>query len=165
MGEVNQAKCDLIEGYLKQYGWNFNRTDQMGKWITMIRSEVSLHELIIVVNEWWILFIINPFVVGPKDEVCQRRLYKHLLCLNPDYCGMKYSLTLEGDVLISVEMPYDTPDFFQYQEFTQALDVIFYHCNKHYPELIQLAVNPNAPSRYLDPPPPKAGSGTDVDLS
>ena len=158
MGELNQAKCDLIEQYMTQYGWNFNRGSEMGKWNMMIRSDVALHELFITIGEWWILFVINPFVIGPKDPAMQFKLYKHLLLLNPDYCGMKYSLSTSGDVIFSVELPYDTPELFQYEEFTQAIDVVFYHCNNHYPQIIQLATDPNATSSYLQP-------NTDVDIT
>jgi len=158
MGEVNQEKCDMIENYFAQYGWKYNRGDEMGVWHTGFRGDVASFNITVRVTEWWIYFIVNPFVVGPKEQELRNRLYPHLLRLNQDINVAKYCIDRDFDVVLTVELPCDTAATFQYGEFEDAINLVCHYCDKYYLEVLKLATEVGAPSSYLD----EAG---DVDIS
>jgi len=158
MGEVDAAKCEMVERYFTQYGWKFNRGDEMGTWHTGFRGEVASFNIFVRVTEWWIYFIINPFVVGPKNDELKMRLYTHILRLNQDINVAKMCLDRDFDVVLTVELPCDTPESFQYSEFEDAINLLCHYCDTYYLEILKLATEAGAPSKYLD-------TGSDVDLS
>lgn len=158
MGEVNEEKCQMIESFYKQYGWNsWDRGSDLGTWHILLKGEAVNFELFVRVTEWWVFLTVNPLALGPKDPAMRNKLYQHLLHLNYDVTVAKYSLNKEGDVVLTVELPCDSPESFQYGEMEDAINLIYNNHSKHYIEILRLCTEANAPSAYLD--------GGDVDLS
>lgn len=150
MGEVNEEKCRMVEGYFTQYGWKFNHGDETGVWQTGFRGDVASFSIIVRITEWWIYFLVNPFVVGPKNPDNKMRFYTHLLRLNQDVNVAKFYLDRDNDIVLTVELPCDNAQTFQYGEFEDALNLMCHYCDEYYLEILKLATEPNAPSRYLD---------------
>ena len=57
----------------------------------------------------------------------------------------KYCVDSEGDVVLTVEMPRANLD---YGEFAEAIKVLCHYADDTYREMISIARNPNASSRY-----------------
>jgi hypothetical protein len=150
MGEVNEDKCRMVESYFAQYGWKFSRNEEMGVWQTGFRGDVASFSISVRITEWWIYFLVNPFVVGPKNQDYRLRLYTHILRLNQDLNVAKFYLNSDYDVVLTVELPYGSAQALQYGEFEDALNLMCHYCDEYYLEVLKLATEPNAPSRYLD---------------
>ena len=89
--------------------------------------------------------VIAPFVLKPKDPECERRLYRHLLRLNYEINMAKFTVDPDGDITLTVELPTENLD---YSEFADAINALSYYADEHYLEILNLAQDPTARSRF-----------------
>ncbi len=136
---------ETIDNFFKQYGWTFQR-ETNDVWNTGWRGDASSFRMFIKLTDNWIYFTISPFVVAPKKPECKERLYYTLLRLNRDINMAKFCVDSDGDIVLTVELPCANLD---YDEFSDAIGALCYYADDTYVELLNLATNPNATSRYL----------------
>lgn len=132
-----QVTPETIESYFQEYQWSYTRSSET-TWITGVRTSVSSFRIFIRVTEHWIYFVINPFVVAPKNEDDRLRLYYHILRLNLDMNMAKFGLDRDGDVFLAIELPTEN---FVYSHFSDALNGISHHAERLYSEVFNLAHN------------------------
>lgn len=139
---------ETIDGFFEKYGWTYQR-DTPDVWRTGWRGDVASFRMFIKLTENWIYFTISPFVVAPKKPECKEKLYFHLLRLNRDINMAKFCIDSDGDLVLTVELPCANLD---YEEFSDAIGALCYYADDTYLEMLNLAQNAGAPSRY-DPKP------------
>ncbi|MBU0491344.1 MAG: YbjN domain-containing protein [Chloroflexi bacterium] len=136
---------ETIDSYFEQYGWKYKR-DEDGDWITGFRGDVQSFRFFVRLTEHWVYFTISPYIVAPKDPVCQQRLHTHLMRLNRDINMAKFCLDNDMDVVLTVELPREG---FDYSEFADAIGALSHYADNHYVEVVNLAQSPTAASQYL----------------
>jgi hypothetical protein len=131
--------ADTLDSYFEQFGWTYNRTSETS-WVTGVRTSVASFRIFIRLSEHWVYFVINPFVVTPQDPDDRFRFYYTVLRLNLDMNMTKFGLDSDGDLFLAVEMP--TEDF-TYSHFSDALNALSHHAERHYSNVFNLAHNPD----------------------
>lgn len=84
----------------------------------------------------FVSFSIIPFVHMPEEYDGVDLVARKLLKLNRDMNFAKYSVDEDGDVILSVEYRRDDLDA---SEVRDALDVLSFYAEKHYPEIERVA--------------------------
>ena len=136
---------DTIESYFEQYGWTYERLDDE-HFLTGFSSDViDTFAIYITLTPNWVYFAIAPFVDAPKDPRCELKLYGHLLRLCQQINMAKFSVDLDGDVILTVELPRENLD---YSEFSDALGALAYYADQNYEAVRALATDPNAVSAF-----------------
>ncbi len=138
---------EKIDEYFKQYGWRYTKIDD-NNWETGFRGDVATYRIRIRSVERWIYFTIVPFAVAPKKE-CWPRLHYYLLRANQDMNVAKFYVDGDNDVVLAVELPVDDLD---YSEFERSLNALSYYADDHYLNVLNLAQNAHAPSKYEQAP-------------
>lgn len=136
---------EVIDGYFDQFGWTYSRDGASNDWTTGFRGDVANFRIFVKLTENWIYFTIIPFVAGPKDPECRKRLHWHLLRLNRDMNMGKLALDRDDDVVLTVELPCENLD---YSEFSDAINAPCYYADDTYLATLNIAQTPGAPSRY-----------------
>ncbi len=139
--------AEAIEDYFRQYGWSFHATEEENTWRTGFRGDVSTFSIYVRLTDNWIYFTIVPFVVAAKNEICQRKLYQHLMRLNQEMNMAKFTIDSDKDVVLTVELPGQN---LQYTEFADALGALSYYADDNYVEVLNLAHDFNAVSRFQE---------------
>ncbi len=134
---------EKIDEFFKQYGWRFQRLDD-NNWQTGCRGDVATYTIRIRAVEKWIYFTIVPFAMAPKKE-CWPRLHYYLLRANQEMNVAKFYVDSDNDVVLAVELPVDDLD---YSEFERSLNALSWYADEHYLNVLNLAQNPHAPSKY-----------------
>jgi len=136
---------ETIDSYFEQYGWTYTYEPEHNIWRTGFRGDVASFRIALRVTDNWAFFVIAPFVLKPKDPECERRLYRHLLRLNYEINMAKFTVDPDGDITLTVELPTENLD---YSEFADAINALSYYADEHYLEILNLAQDPTARSRF-----------------
>jgi len=86
----------------------------------------------------FVTFAIFPFVRMPEEYEGVDVVARKLLKLNRDMNLAKFSVDEDGDVVLSVEYRRDDLDA---SEVRDALDVLSFYAEKHYPEIERVAAS------------------------
>lgn len=135
---------ETIESYFERYGWSFTRTGE-ATWVTGVRTAVTTFRIFVRLTEHWVFFVINPYVVGPRDFDDRLRIYYNALRLNLDMNLVKFGLDADGDLFLATELPVEG---FAYSHFVDALNALSHHAERYYSDIFNLAHN----SDLLDGP-------------
>ena len=127
--------AERVEEYLAKDGWPFERVDGH-TWRSGFRGDVNSFRFFVRLTDNWIFFTIVPFVVGPKLEAAELRMYRHLLKLNREINMAKFAIDDDADVVLTVELPTENLDE---SEFKDALDALSYYADKHYLDVLNHA--------------------------
>jgi hypothetical protein len=106
------------------------------------RGETRDYTFFVHAESIYLVVAVVPYQRLPIDESSAHRLMDRLLQLNDEMVFAKYSVDEDGDVILSVEYPLAHLDK---SDLRDALDVLTYYANKHWPELMQLGAPTTAP--------------------
>lgn len=126
---------ERVEEFLSKDGWPFERVDNH-TWRSGFRGDVNSFRFFVRLTDNWIFFTIVPFVVGPKLEAAELRMYRHLLKLNREINMAKFAIDDDADVVLTVELPTES---LNESEFKDALDALSYYADRHYLDVLNLA--------------------------
>jgi len=139
--------AETIASYLEQYGWSYERVDDT-HFATGFRSQAGeAFSVYVTLALNWVFFVISPFVGSPKDDRCERELYRHLLRLCQRMNMAKFAVDSNGDVLLAVELSREHLD---YSEFADALNALSVYADQAFVTVQALATDPTAVSSFAE---------------
>lgn len=139
-----QVTPDVVESYFGEYGWSFE-TLGPGVWRTGFRGNESSYAIYLRLTDSWLYMTISPFVPQPTDRECEHRTFEAMLQFNREMNLAKFVLDEDDDVTLTVELPIAA---LSYPVFAEGLTALAYYADDAYPELLELARDPKALSRF-----------------
>jgi len=130
---------DTLSEYLKQYGWQFERANEVTL-ATGFRGQDNDFHVFVHLAESWVLLAVVPFT-PPPSPVARLRFARLAMRLSYEMSMAKLALDPEGDVALLVELPAVDLSFAQ---FSLGLDTLTYWADKYYRQLLNLARDPQA---------------------
>ena len=121
---------------LEESGWPCDQITE-DTWRSRFRGRHGKFPFLVRVDPaGYLCFAIVPYLRSPEDEGAATKLYRRLLELNQSLLMAKFSIDDDLDVVLSVEYPSSELDR---SELDDALDVLSYYADEHFPELKSLA--------------------------
>ena len=131
---------ETIHQFFHTYGWKYEFEEGSRTWHTGFRGDASNFSIFIHLTENWIYFTISPYVNAPAEPACEQHLNAYLLRLNHVINMAKFAVDLDGDVVLSVELPTENLVF---SEFADGLNALSYYADLHYREILNVAQDPD----------------------
>jgi hypothetical protein len=126
---------DAVGRVLEEDGWACDRISE-DTWRSHFRGRHADFPFFVRLDPaGFVCFAIVPFLRTPEDQGRAAALYRRLLELNQQLLMAKFSIDDDFDVVLSVEYPSSDMDK---SEFADALDVLSYYADQHFPELRDL---------------------------
>jgi hypothetical protein len=133
-----------IHRFFETYGWKYEFEEASKSWHTGFRGDTANFSITVHLTDDWLYLFICPFANAPADPACELKLQYYLLRLNHAINMAKFSLDVDGDVALTVELPTESLD---YSEFADGLNAISFYADAHYLDVLNLARDPDyAPS-------------------
>lgn len=133
------ATAETIHEFFKEYGWQYDHDEESATWRTGFRGDSNNFNIVVHLTEHWVYMAISPYVNAAQDEQCGARLHQHLLRLNHAINLAKFGIDLDGDVVLTVELPTENLD---YSEFADGMNALSFYADGHYLDILNLAHNP-----------------------
>lgn len=135
-----------IEAFFEQHGTPFTRAADDALWYAEFAAGEEQREFFVALDEeeGWVYFTINPLVPTP-DPACVDNLSHHLTRLNYDVTMAKFVIDEEGDVALTVELPWEG---FTYAHFEAAVAALSRAAAENYDEILNLAQDETTVSSY-----------------
>lgn len=124
---------DIVE-YLRSDGWPVEPLREQTV-RSSFRGEQRSYTFFVHAEAAYLVVAVVPYQRLPVDEDEAQRLMDRLLHLNNDMMFAKFSVDEDGDVVLSVEYPLAHLDK---SELRDALDVLTFYADKHWPEIMAL---------------------------
>jgi len=142
--EVAQMEISdsIIEGFLVRDGWKYEKIEP-GLWVTHLKTADASFDIYLELSKEFLQLLLP--LVEEVNPQCAPRLWKHLLHLNYSLNSVRIGLNRREEVFLILEIPTQDLDFLKFQK---AINLLSVTANDNYPEVIELARNFNAPSRF-----------------
>lgn len=127
-----------IVAYLRSDGWPVEPLREQTI-RSSFRGEQRSYTFFVHAEAAYLVVAVVPYQRLPVDEDEAQRLMDRLLHLNNDMMFAKFSVDEDGDVVLSVEYPLAHLDR---SELRDALDVLTFYADKHWPEIMALGEAP-----------------------
>lgn len=128
---MNQCTSDVLEKYLKTYGWSF-RTNGQGVWMTGWASEKRSYPLRIILDESFITLNVQPLLKLDVDLEAYPELAVTLLEVNQHCHLVKIAIDEVGDIVLSLSL---VSEFFSYELFSTSIGLLGYYSDYLYDEI------------------------------
>ncbi len=132
---------DDIVAYMQGDGWPVEPLRD-NTFRSSFRAEGRNFPFFVHAESVYLVLAVVPYLRLPAEEALAQHLMDRLLQLNRDMMLAKFSVDEDGDVVLSVEFPLAHLDA---TELRDALDVLTYYANCHWPELEALGDDPQLP--------------------
>ncbi len=133
---------DDIVAYLRTDGWPVEPLREQTI-RSSFRGEQRSYPFFVHAETAYLVVAVVPYQRLPVDEDDAQRMMNRLLQLNNEMMFAKFSVDEDGDVILSVEYPLAHLDE---SELRDALDVLTFYADKHWPEIMSLGELPATPS-------------------
>ncbi len=94
---MNALSNQVIEGFLRQYGWTFH-ADGQSCWVTGWQSESRAYPLIITLNDTFVSMVVAPLMKLGMDWDSWPEIMRFILELNNDARMVKLGIDEFGDL-------------------------------------------------------------------
>jgi Putative bacterial sensory transduction regulator len=135
---------NTVEKYFGEYGWSFETLED-GIWRTGFKGENGFFTIYLRLTENWLYMSISPYVPQPEEERARVHTMEAMLHFNREMNLAKFVLDEDDDVTLTVELPVGA---LTYPIFAEGLTALAYYADDIYTDLLELAENPNAISRF-----------------
>lgn len=132
---------DDIMAYMKADGWPIEPLREQ-TFRSSFRGEQRDFQFFVHAESVYLIIAVVPYQRLPVDEEQAQQLMERLLHLNREMMFAKFSVDEDGDVVLSVEYPLAHLD---QSELRDALDVLTFYANRHWPEIQPLGEDPQQP--------------------
>jgi hypothetical protein len=136
-------KPETIDAFFDRYEWTYKR-DSPDLWDTGWRGDTRNVRMYVKLGEDWIYFTVQPFLAAPRPEF-RARLHEVLLRYNRAMNLAKFGVDADGDIVLTVELPCKD---LAYEAFCDAMGALTYYADETYVELLNVATQEGAASRY-----------------
>ncbi len=144
MTDVTELNAETVERYFGEYGWSFETIGD-AIWRTGFKGENGFFTIYMRLTENWLYMTISPFVTQPTVERTRVHTMEAMLHFNREMNLAKFVLDEDEDVTLTVELPVNA---LSYEVFAEGLTALAYYADDIYPDMLELAENPNAVSRF-----------------
>jgi hypothetical protein len=129
---------DEIVSYLRADGWPIEPLRE--KTVrSSFRADTRAFTFFAHAEGAYLVLAVVPYLRLPVEEDTAQTLMDRLLHLNNEMVFAKFSVDEDGDVILSVEYPMAHLDK---TEIRDALDVLTYYANTHWPEISKMGGPP-----------------------
>jgi hypothetical protein len=128
---------ELIESFLSQYGWKYERLDDSSL-VTGFRGEAKSFTLFFRVAGAWLLFSILDYVSAPPPE-CEGSLLRHIARSNLETVFAKLAIDDLGNVVVVADLPMV---FLSYDVFVEALEAFCFFTEESIADTSKAAHDP-----------------------
>jgi hypothetical protein len=129
---------DEIVSYLQADGWPIEPLrDKAVR--SSFRAETRAFTFFVHAEGAYLVLAVVPYLRLPVEEDTAQALMDRLLHLNNEMVFAKFSVDEDGDVILSVEYPMA---HLNESEIRDALDVLTYYANTHWPEISEMGGPP-----------------------
>lgn len=136
---MNQVGQPEILNYFERYEWAADPFEGNAV-LTGFAGETEQYTLFVNCTETWVVLAINPLI--PEIAVdCLPQLCAYLAELNFHMTLAKLSVSDDGSVVLSVELPNRNVS---YEQFVVALETLCYYAEEQIEPLRLLATEPDA---------------------
>lgn len=129
---MNRCTSEVLESYLCDYGWTFRREGE-GLFRTHFQGDEQSFPLNIIMTDNVISFVIQPFVDITVDWESWPEISKLLLELNARSALAKFSINLEGQIELSMEV---LAGSFGYESFSLSMGLLGYYADAYLEEIL-----------------------------
>jgi hypothetical protein len=146
---MNRVTSDIIETYLKRYGWSYH-ADGQSCWMTGWQSEARAYPLIISLNDTFVSLTVAPLMKLGLEWDAWPEIMRYILDLNHDCRMVKLGIDEFGDLTLSL---YAFSGRLTYEEFADALGVVGHYAERVFDEMYRhldaIGFRWNRPAAYL----------------
>ena len=127
---------DEIRACMETDGWPVEVVAEATTMRSRFRGAGRIFPLFVHLEELFVTLAVIPFATLPNDPDVADGLMKRLLKINREINLAKFSVDDDGDIILSVEYRLENLDP---SEVRDAVDVLSFYAEKHFPEVDQLA--------------------------
>jgi hypothetical protein len=134
---------DTIISYfmqIEQKGWGLREKPTVELWHLVYESYPTEFDVYLSVTDEWVYFqapLLKPgAMINPQ---CREALFAYLLRLNSEIHLVKFSLDLDEQVVLSIEIPSESFDFKAFRNVTEALET---YLDRYFTEISIVAHQP-----------------------
>lgn len=130
---MKQCAPPLLEKYLHDYGWSFNRAGA-GVWYSGFRTERRSYPVRLVLDSSFLSLVVQPLVKMELDLEAFPEVAGYLLELNFQSYMARLGVDEIGDVVLSIDL---INGAFGFDEFMTAMGVLGHYADHMYNEITQ----------------------------